>query len=315
MAFDRTTIIQEAGVLVYNSATFYSVGPINVDLIESPFDIETDAFGPVDKRIKDRRIEIKLTPIGELEALSTLFPHGAKAMGASLYGSSDVAAVIYTASGKSLTVHNVAVTKQPVVKMGHDQTLFGEVVLTGLLRKSYDADAANAYYTYVASGATYPGDAAFSATAIKTLGFSGAWGASSPWDEFFTENGFTLDTALKTEDVMVDGHGTIDIRLVSIEAKVTATPVGISAADLLTKRAFQGGSLGARRTNGDDLIITNQTGSLALHVQLYGANIDDGQLKFSGSQRGTGEVTWTASREFAAGVAVPLYYIGTSAPA
>lgn len=316
MAFDRTTIIQEPGLVSFNSQTFYSVGAINVDLIEERFDIESDAFGPVDERVRDRRIEVTFTPIGELEALSTLFPHGGLTMGDSLFPSSDAACVIYTPSGKSLTIHNAAVTRQPTLVLGHDKTLFGEVTITGLIRKSYEPNASAAYYTYVASGATYPGDAAFSIAAIKTLGYVGAWG-SDPWDEIYTESGFTLETELNTESVIVDGHGTVDIRLASIIASVTGTPVGISQSDLLSARAFQGSGneLGARRTAGTDLVIINDLGSLALHVQLYGAVIQDTPIRFSGSQRGIGEVMWRATREFATGDPVALYYVGTSAPA
>lgn len=316
MAVDRTKIIQEPGLVSFNSQTFYSVGPISADLIERRFDITTDQFGPIDERVADRRIEIKFTPIGELEALSTLFPMGGLALGASLFGSSDTPLVIYTPSGKSLTVHNAAVTTQPSVILGHDKTLFGEVTITGLIKNSTEPNAANAYYTYAASGASYPGDAAFSAAAIKTFGYKAAWGASSPWDEFVTESGFTLDTSASLEEVPADGHGTVDIKLASMSATITGTPVGILPTDLLSKRAFQGdgNEIGARRASGDDLIIVNQLGSTACHVQLYGAVIQDVPLRFSGTQRGNGEVVWRATREFTAGVADPLYYIGTSAP-
>jgi hypothetical protein len=315
MAFDRTTLIQEPGLVTFGSSYFYSVGPITVDLVEERSPIPSDAFGELDERVIDRRIEVKFTPIGELEALATLFPHGGKTLGASLFASDDAACVIDTPSGKRLTIHNAAVTTQPTLIMGHDKTLFGEVTITGLIRKDYEPNAAAAYYTY-ATGQSYPGDANISVSAIKTLGYKAAWGASSPWDEFYSQAGFTLTTDLSTESVMVDGHGTVDIRLTNLVASIAAVPVGISVSDILTKRAFQGSGneLGARRTSGDDLVITNQLGSLQLHVQLYGALIQDTPLRFSNQQIGNGEVIWRASREFATGTPVALYYVGTTAP-
>jgi hypothetical protein len=316
MAFDRTTLIQEPGLVTFGSAYFYSVGPITVDLVEERNPIPSDAFGDLEQRVIDRRVEIKFTPIGELEALSVLFPHGSKTLGASLFPSSDAACVIDTPSGKRLTVHNAAITSQPTLICGHDKTLFGEVTITGLIRKDYEPNDAAAYFTY-ATGQTYPGDANISLAAIKTLGYKAAWGASSPWDEFFSQAGFTLTTDISTEAVMVDGHGTVDMRVSNLVATVAATPVGISVSDIITKRAFQGSGnqLGQSRVSGDDLIITNALGSLSLHVQLYGAMILDTPLRFSNQQIGNGEVVWQGTREFATGTPVALYYVGTSAPA
>jgi hypothetical protein len=315
MALDRTTILQEPGLLVFGSQHIYSKAEIVVDLIEEASPIETDAFGPVDDRAIDRRIEIRLTPVGELEALAVLFPHGALDIGGSPFGSTDSAAAIYTASGKSLTVHNAAVTSMPNLVLGHTATLFGEVVITGLLANETEPNAAAAYFTWAASGASYPGDASFSPAAIKTLGYKGAWG-SSPWDEFLTEGGFAVSFNSAFENVPADGHGTVDMRLASLSVEVTATPIGIAFADIATAMKYQGSGneLGASKVIASDLIITNQLGSAQLHFELLRPVLKAAPARFGSRVRGVGELRWMATRTITAGSPDPLFYIGTSAP-
>lgn len=316
MSLDRTTILSEPGLIVFQSAHFYSKGAITVDFVGDPFEVDTDAFGPVDERDADRRIEIKFTPVGELESLGVLYPHASLVIGASPYGGTDKPVVIYTASGKSLTVHNCSITKMPDLVLSHRDTLFGEVILTGLLVDEADPDDANSYYAWAASGASYPGDANFSVSAIKTLGYKGAWG-SSPWDEFFTEAGFSVAFNTTWSDVPVDGHGTVDYRLQSLAVEVSAIPVGIALADVLTALKFQGSGnpLGGSKVPSDDLIITNQAGSTALHFELLKPVLKQPQARFGAQVKGVGELVWRATRTITAGAADPLFYIGTSAPA
>lgn len=315
MAIDRTTIIQEPGLLVYDSAHIYSKGAITVDFIEETAEIESDAFGAVDERAVDRRIEIKLTPVGEVEALATLFPHGSLLLGESPFGSTDAAAVIYTASGKSLTIHNAAVTTMPSLTLGHRETVFGEVTLTGLIKKSSDPQTSNSYFTWAASGASYPGDSGFSPAAIKTLGYMGTWG-SSPWADFLTEAGFRVAFSTSFEGVPVDGHGTVDMRLSALSVEVSATPVGIALADVMTALKYQGSGnqLGATKAGSDDLVIENQIGSTELYFELLKPILKKSQARFGAAVRGVGELVWRATRTITAGSPDPLFYIGTSAP-
>lgn len=316
MAIDRTTLVQEPGLVQFGGAYFYSQGEIVAEMAPTLTDVTTDAFGVVDRRHTDRRIEIRFTPVGELESLSVLYPHGGLTVGDSLFGSSDSACKIWTPSGKSLEVHNCAVTQMPALTFAHDQPLFGEVVITGLVQNSTNPEAANSYYTYTASGETYPGDSQFDNSAIKMLGSEAAWG-SDPWDAFYSEAGFSFSFDMSTEDVPADGHGTIDIRLTDIAATCSAVPLEITPANVEAKLEMQGSGneLGAARTGGDDLVVTNRVGSPALHVQLYGAQLDEQTaLNFGRSVRGPGELSWRATREFSAGVAQPLFYVGTSAP-
>lgn len=316
MAIARSTLLQEPGLLVFGSQHIYSAGEITVDFIEETLEVPVDAFGPVDERPIDRRVEITLTPCGELEALSVLFPLGALALGESPFGTTDAAAVIYTPSGKSLTVHNAAVTSMPNLILAHDKTLFVESTLTGLLVDSGDPDDTAAYFTWAASGASYPGDANFAVSSIKTLGYKGAWGASSPWDEFFTEAGFSVNFSPSFENVRADGHGTIDMRLSALSVEVSAIPVGIALADVFTKRKFQGSgnALGSSKVGSDDLVVTNAVGSTQLYFSLNKPVLKDSPARFGSAVRGVGELIWRATRTITTGSADPLFYLGTAAP-
>lgn len=316
MAVDRTTLIQEPGLLVFGSGHFYSKEDIVVEFIEETAEIDTDTYGVVDERPVDRRIEISFTPVGELENLAVLYPLGGLLMGASPFGGSDSAAVIYTASGKSLTVHNAAVTTMPALNLGHRETLFGDVTITGLLKNNADPTDANSFFTWAASGATYPGDAQFAASSIKTLGYKAEWG-DSPWDDFLTESGFAVAFSSAFEDVPVDGHGTVDMRLSSLSVEVTATPVGIALADVIAAMKFQGAgnALGGSKASAADLAIDNQLGSTQLHFELLKPTLKQAPARFGSSTRGVGELVWRATRTITAGSPDPLFYIGTSAPA
>lgn len=316
MPIDRATILQEPGLLVFGSQHVYSQGEITVDFVEETQPIATDTFGEIDERAVDRRVEIKLTPVGEIEALAVLYPHAGLGLGASPFGATDSEAVIYTASGKSLTIHNAAVTTMPNLTLGHRTTIFGEVTITGLLANSTAPSGAAAYYTWAASGASYPGDANFSPSAIKTLGYKAAWGASSPWDEFFSEAGFSVNFSSSFENVPADGHGTVDMRLTGLSVEVSGIPIGVAFADVATKMKFQGAGadLGASKALADDLIITNQVGATALHFTLAAPTLKQAPARFGAAVRGVGELLWRATRTITAGAADPLFAIGTTAP-
>jgi hypothetical protein len=316
MAIARSTLLQEPGLLVFGSTHIYSAGEITVSFIEETLEVPVDVFGPVDERPIDRRIEITMTPCGELEALAVLFPLGGLDLGESPFGTSDATAVIFTPSGKSLTVHNAAVTSMPNLILAHDKTLFGEITITGLLKNSTDPTDSAAYFTWVASGASYPGDANFAVSSIKTLGYKGAWGSSSPWDVFYTEGGFSVNFSPSFENVPADGHGTIDMRLSGLSVEVSAIPVGIAPADVFTKRKFQGSgnALGSSKVGSDNLVITNAVGSSQLYFSLNKPVLKESPTRFGSSVRGVGELVWRATRTITTGTADPLFYLGTAAP-
>lgn len=314
MALDRTTLLQEPGLLVIDSQHIYSQGEIKIDLVADRQDVESDAFGVLDTRQVDRRLELTMTPVGELEALATLYSHGGLLLGQSPFGAVDTTATIFTESGKSFVLHNAAVTKMPDLVLSHKATLFGELGITGLLRNSTNPHAANAYYTYTGSGASYPGDANFDPASIKTLGYVGGWG-SAPWNEFYTEEGFKVAFNSSFENVQVDGHGTVDMRLSGLSVTVTATPVGLTPSAVLDALQYQGvgNELGASSVAGADLEIVNQVGASQMYFSLSNPTLTQAPVRFGAKVRGIGELQWQAARTMTAGSPNPLFYVGASA--
>jgi hypothetical protein len=71
--------------------------------------------------------------------------------------------------------------------------------------------------------------------------------AAAPWNANYTEDGAEISFNLKLQEHYVDGLGTVDMRMVSVEAIAKATPVGPTAAQILTA-ANPSGALGAAGT-------------------------------------------------------------------
>lgn len=312
---NRTQILRDPGKVTFNSGTFYSGdGPITVDVIEELLVPEADAFGPLNPKGGDRRIEVKMPLVGQFEQLANLFPHAGTAIGTDIYGSTDVPLVVYgRTSGRTFTVHNAQVTGIPTLRLGHNRTLFGEVTFTGLLKKDAKPEDSAAYYTE-ASG-SYGTDSTFDISEILTLGYAAAWGDTAPWDEFHTEGGWELSFGLDLAPKVADGFGTVGMTLNSVSVEASCVPIGPTAADILTARQLQGtgNHLGAAKT-GEDLILTNMAGGSLVYVAVYNAMIGESQMRWGASQNKVGQTTWRAARTVTTGTLGNLFYLGADAP-
>ena len=180
--FTRTTIVRGPAKVVFDSATFYSKGGINITMTNTTFDKESDAYGMLGKSKTDFQVVIEFEPVGEIEALAVLFPYGSTAMGASIYGGTDKPLVI-TAADATYTINNAAVTQMPSIRCSANNTAFGTVQFTGLLELAGDPSALADYYA-VAGGASI--GAAFDPAKIITAPYQATLGAVGP---FFSEAG------------------------------------------------------------------------------------------------------------------------------
>lgn len=315
MAQDRTTIIHDPGQIVFGGATFYSGdSPITVELVEDQFRPVADGFGPQGVRATDRRVEVRASLAGEIESLSVLFPYGDTAMGVDIFGASDSSCVVYgRTSGRSITIHNAAITQMPSLSLGHDRTAFGEVVITGLIANSTASDNAAAMFTE--ASAVYPGDTGFDPSAMKSLGQKATWG-SSPWDEFYSEGGFEVSFDLQLVPKRVDGHGTVGMSLAGLGVNVSGRPIGPTMADVLAAMDFQGSgnALGEIKPT-TNLVIQNQISGSHIYFIAYNATMSTDSHPFSASEANVGPVTWEANRSLTSGALDDLFYIGTAAPA
>jgi hypothetical protein len=295
--FTRTTIVRGPAKIAYDSATFYSKGGISLTMTNATFDKESDAYGVLGKSKTDFQVVVEFEPVGEIEALTVLYPHGSTAMGASIYGGTDKPLVI-TAADATYTIRNAAVTQMPSLRLTANNTAFGSVQFTGLLELGGDPSALGDYYAVGAGGSI---GAAFDPTKLVTAPYTATLAALN----FNSEAGFEISFDLGLTPIVVDGIGTVDMSLQNVGCNITCIPVGIAENSFDTYF----GSLDA----GEDLasatldISTATTGGLnfdALAVQVI-----DLQKRFSPTENRLGQLTLACKRTFTTGAPEPLFTI------
>lgn len=311
MPITRSSLKTGPAIVIYAGATIYFKSGLNLTESIETYNIEVDNFGKVDERVSDRSVIISGTPAGEWENLAVLFPWLAVAIGTRAHGDTDAPLVIHALDGTTYTYHNVALTQMPNLRFAATETLLGEVQWTARVKDNTEPTAANAIFTRASEAFT---DATFLLANVKTQAYTLNWGAS-PWNSFRTVDGVTVTFALNWTPINVDGYGVVDNILTDVGVSATFRPLGIAQTDLDTKLALQGAAGAAQGSSlaarGNDLVITGTD----VHVILRGAAAKSAAQEFGMGSLRNGEVAAVATRTFAAGVPVPLAYIGTVAPA
>lgn len=209
--------------------------------------------------------------------------------------------------GKTIVFHNVAVTKMPTIKFAATETLWGEVEFTAYPKNGVAWTDSAAFFT---TGTAAFADSGFDPADIITQPHTLTWGAA-PWAGLFTKEGITVETNLTLSDVTDDASGVVTQRIDAISVTAKAQPLGPSLAQLMTALALQGASATRGRSlAGDDLVIEG-TG---MYAKLTAAALVGGPAQWARNLDRIGELEWRATRTFTAGVADPLFYIGTAAP-
>lgn len=304
---DRTTIITGPAIVQYAGSSFWSKGDVVLKQVNKRFTIDTAHFGKVDERFSDRRVEVTFEPAGAFTAAlaAVLWPYASTTVGASIYGATDRALVIWGRDGVKVSVNNAAVTQMPAIHLGVDKTMIGAVKFTGLLAKSTDPTAAAAYYTI--ASATYPGDTGFSVAEILTKQPAAVW----TWASFLTETGWDISFNLKLAEQAVDGYGTVDMSLQGIDVSAKAAPIGKTVAEVMT--ALQGTTaLGASLATANDLAISCvAVGSPT--VTLTKAALVDAECAWGATKKRVGMCEWIPTQSVTAGTAAALFAIGVVA--
>lgn len=304
-SIDRTLIIAGPAIVAWGGQTFWSKGNVTVKPAYQKFDVSNSAFGKVDTRFSSKQLEVTFEPDGRFNAAlaAVLWPYGATALGASIYGATDAALTVHGRDGVKITLANAAVTEMPTIRLGAAQTICGSIKFAGILSNSTSPDAVGAYYT-VASEA-YPGDDGWLAGDIPTAVAASAWGDTSPWASFLTEAGWEIQFALGLTPQNVDGLGVVDMRLTGLDVTARCIPVGPAMADVLEKMGEEtplGSSLAAL---GADLELTTS----AAVVTVKGAAITDCDFQWGLTPKRLGTTVWTATRTITEGVADPLFTV------
>lgn len=300
--FDRSTIVRGPCKITYDSATFYSKGGVSLTMTNSTFDKETDAYGIVGKSKGDLQMVVEFEPVGEIEALTTLFPYGSTAIGASIYGSTDKSLVI-TSVDAVYTINNAAVTQMPSIRCTANNTAFGSVQFTGLVDKSGDPNSLADYYAATTGGSI---GATFDATKIVTAPYTATLGAIGP---FYSEAGFEIAFDLGLNPVTVDGMGTIDMSLQNLGVNITCIPTGALANSFDTY--FNSLDIGEDLANSTLDISTTTSGGL--NFDCLAVQVIDHQKRFSPADNRVGQLTMAARRTFTSGVPNAMFTVAVVA--
>jgi hypothetical protein len=297
--FDRTTIVRGPCKITYDSQTFYSKAGVVLTTTNSTFDKETDAYGVVSKSKTDFTIVVEFEPVGEIEALAVLFPHGNTAMGASIYGATDKNLVIVSVD-KTYTILNAQITQMPTISCSATKTAFGSVQFTGLLKIGGDPQNIEDYYTTTTGASIGTG---FNPSLIYTAPYTATLGALDP---FMSAEGFEISFDLSLNPVLVDGVGTVDMSMGNLGCNITCIPTGIDQLDFDT--FFDNLSAGEDLAVSALEIKTTTVGGLDFDAAAV--QVTELQRNFSASDNRLGTLTMSAKRTFSAGAPVTLFQIG-----
>jgi hypothetical protein len=316
MPIARTSIITGPAIVQFGGGTFITKEDIKVTTGFDMFDVATSILGKVDERVKERKAEVTLTPAGEWENLAVLWPYGAMAFGKSIFdgasfggSAGDRTLIIHTIAGVKLTFQAAAITKMPDIILSATKTLIGPVTFTCINKDNTSWDTADSFVKVESAALANP-NSSFDPANILTQPYLGAWAA--PFDSFSTMGGFAVSFNLKTNPIENDSDGIVDHRLADLSVEAKCQPIGFTEAQLVTALAMQGsGAVRGRsqKSIGTDLVISG-TG---VEVLLSKASMRNGQLDFGAASPRIGEVIFSANRSFTAGVADPLFTVGTGA--
>ena len=264
----------------------------------STFDKETDAYGIVSKSKTDFTIVVEFEPVGEIEALAVLFPHGNTAMGASIYGSTDKNLVIVSVD-KTYTILNAQITQMPTISCSATKTAFGSVQFTGLLKKDGDPQNIEDYYTTTTGASIGTG---FDPSLIVTAPYTATLGALDP---FLSQDGFEISFDLSLNPVVVDGVGTVDMSMGNLGCNISCIPTGIDQLDFDT--FFDNLSAGEDLAVSALDISTTTVGGL--NFDAAAVQVTELQRNFSASDNRLGTLTMSAKRTFSSGAPVALFTV------
>lgn len=300
------SIIQGPAIVIFNGQSYYFKGGIKRSVKRATFDVESDAAGFSDRRLKSTMVEISGTPAGQLTtdaAFGKLFPYAVTDIGKSVFGNADAPLVIHTKAGQTITYARAALTKLPGLRLKPTDTLFGDITFTCLGKSTVQPTAAGSFNAVASSAFT---DATFDGDTIKTARYQAAWGAA-PYDVMGSKEGFEIDIAMDLQPIEVDDFGVVDMVLKSLVATAKFAPSNLTEDQVNTLLATQdadvvlpGQSLAKA---GRDLVISSDV----FAATLYKAGPVDADSSFDVGQHRHGDITWVSRRSWTAGTANPLW--------
>ena len=302
------------GHAVFNAAALQFAEDWNVANKPSFFTINTNEFGPVDRRKQNTLAELTAQPLGlwGASAFAALYPYQPAMRGTLAFPSADLPLVIQTKAGLSVTYAAAALTDMPPITFSSSKALFGNAKWSLLVAGGTDGTTAGEFVTIANSAYTAP---ALTPTAILTGRYVTAFGAGATGDlaNIRTKAGFVVTPSTGWVPVVDDGI-TVNFRLETVGLKIAFEPINLTEADLYsTLLPMDGPGTGAGTSVSGlagPLTITGvASGMPTLSVPLAFAS--ESSLRFSTRDGRVGQVTLEALPPFVAGVQQNLFTFGT----
>lgn len=313
MAFTLANIIRGNGRVKIGASTYlFPKGSVSFDYAPDVVQNNVDHIGRIDSSMRGKEYILTIPHCGEYEHYAVLFALMAAKPGDSVFGATNTAVVVNFRDGRELTLHRAAITKMPEINLETGQPIFGSIEIRAVLDVVTPrvVTHAAAYYT-LATGVTYPGDAAFDASLIKRGPWAAAWG-SDPWDVIRTESGWKIKPAATLKPVFVDGLGVVDYTMMENSVTVEANPIGVAAQAAILTLAGAETDLGVSSAARKNDLNLSMTGA---YIRVRNAVMETAKFRYAADPTKAIAVDWKADRSFTAGVSDDLLYLGTAAPA
>jgi hypothetical protein len=306
---NRQNILRGPGRITYDAAVIHSNTPIEADLIVESFEVSSEAFGPVDRRVANKRLEIRCTPT-MWNDLAKLFPYMTMLPGTSIFGSTDKSVLVTPAAGAALTALSGAITQLPSIRLSPRQSILGPMAWTGLLKNNgLTANVAD-YYTLGSPATTAL--TGLDMTKIPNVAYMGNYDYV---EDIETVDGFQIDWELELEPITTDNGGTLDMAFVSLAAVCRFTPLGMTEAAYFGLVNGTGGGFDAgigKSMEGQDLVITG-AGVGSPIITLHRMVVDQVATRYGARVGRLGEVVMRSNRLHAFTTATALAPVATFA--
>lgn len=300
MSIDRTTILKGPCKLTHNSATIFSESDVVVDFITEYLDVETSAFGIVGRRVKTRRIEVSLAP-KMWDTLTVLFPWATKNIGDTLFGATDLPLVITPRNGAPLTLANAAVTTMPGITLSAGKPMLrGGMKFTCLCANS-GAPATAANWFSWGTPATGVALSTFDLSKVPNCRYSAEWAAVT----YQSEEGYDLDFNLGLAPDVVDGEGTVNMRVTGLDASLKFVPTGKTEANYATLLGWEAKDIGSQPALSNAVVTGTGTGSPI--VTLVNAQVMSGAARYGATVNRAGQVELMSVRTITSGALNALW--------
>lgn len=298
MSIDRTTIIKGPAKITFDSGTFFSEDDIRVDFITDYFDVQTSAFGSLGSRVSQRRIEVTFTP-KMWDTLTKLFPYATAQIGDVVFGGTDKPLVITPSNGAPLTLANAAVTQLPGITLSHGKPILRAMKFTALCANNSDASVAANWFSWgtPASAVALTG---FDLTKVPNTRYSLARNSVT----YQSEDGFMIDFSLGLAPDVVDGEGTVNFRITSLQASLKFTPTGKTEANYATLLGWDGIAPGKDPAAYNSVITGAASGPV---VTIANTMVVGGGANYGPDKNRAGEVELTSVRTVSSGALTALW--------